>query len=189
MFYLAYDPNKIRRARQEALGMARAQDQEKHQGIKIVELGYKMGGRMLTKTRAMVPDIRGKHHLRFIKEEHVFITEKPSGRYIWHFVPEDPEKPAIKVAQALHNLLVNYNSTDSLRETPPMTTQSGRGEHAHLDMLGHKLFWSICMLHTNELTICHLITSINGSTSSDWRQWSSVQAFVQGEPDAVQCMG
>ncbi|KAG0702766.1 hypothetical protein GWK47_025015 [Chionoecetes opilio] len=44
-------------------------------------------------------------------------TEEPSGRYLWHFVPEDPvppEKPAFKVAQALYDLLVTYDSTDSL---------------------------------------------------------------------------
>ncbi|KAG0718570.1 hypothetical protein GWK47_052196 [Chionoecetes opilio] len=34
-------------------------------------------------------------------------------------------------------------------------------------MLGRKLFWSICVLHTNELPLRHLITSIDGPTSSD----------------------
>ncbi|KAG0713532.1 hypothetical protein GWK47_016035 [Chionoecetes opilio] len=34
-------------------------------------------------------------------------------------------------------------------------------------MLGRKLFWSICALHTNELPLRHLITSIDGPISSD----------------------
>ncbi|KAG0712866.1 hypothetical protein GWK47_017453 [Chionoecetes opilio] len=34
-------------------------------------------------------------------------------------------------------------------------------------MLGRKLFWSICVLHTNELPLRHLITSIDGPTLSD----------------------
>ncbi|KAG0714883.1 hypothetical protein GWK47_013237 [Chionoecetes opilio] len=34
-------------------------------------------------------------------------------------------------------------------------------------MLGRKLFWSICVLHTNELPCAPLITSIDGPTSSD----------------------
>ncbi|KAG0729761.1 hypothetical protein GWK47_029690 [Chionoecetes opilio] len=65
----------------------------------------------------MVPDSYGKLHPRLIREEHVSVTEEPSGRYLWHFVPEDPvppEKPAFKVAQALYDLLVTYDSTDSL---------------------------------------------------------------------------
>ncbi|KAG0727338.1 hypothetical protein GWK47_034849 [Chionoecetes opilio] len=89
-------------------------DQGKHQGTKIVGLGY--DGRK-DKTRAMVPDSYGKLHPRLIREEHVSVTEEPSGRYFWHFVPEDPvppEKPAFKVAQALYDLLVTYDSTDSL---------------------------------------------------------------------------
>ncbi|KAG0730199.1 hypothetical protein GWK47_028755 [Chionoecetes opilio] len=86
-----------------------------NQGTKIVGLGY--DGRK-DKTRAMLPDSYGKLHPRLIREEHVSVTEEPSRRYLWHFVPEDPvppEKPAFKVARALlYGLLVTYDSTDSL---------------------------------------------------------------------------
>ncbi|KAG0722208.1 hypothetical protein GWK47_044946 [Chionoecetes opilio] len=56
----------------------------------------------------MEPDSYGKLHPRLIREEHVSVTEEPSGRYLRHFVPEDPvppEKPVFKVAQALYDLL------------------------------------------------------------------------------------
>ncbi|KAG0722390.1 hypothetical protein GWK47_006057 [Chionoecetes opilio] len=143
-----------------------------NQGTKIVGLGY--DGRK-DKTRAMVPDSYGKLHPRLIREEHVSVTEEPSGRYLWHFVPEDPvppEKPAFKVAQALYDLLVTYDSTDSLIVLQGDSTRANTGwkggTHAHLEkMLGRKLFWSICLLHTNELPLRHLITSIDGPTSSD----------------------
>ncbi|KAG0719337.1 hypothetical protein GWK47_050703 [Chionoecetes opilio] len=123
----------------------------------------------------MVPDSYGKLHPRLIREEHVSVTEEPSGTYLWHFVPEDPvppEKPAFKVAQALYDLLVTYDSTDSLIVLQGDSTRANMGwkggTHAHLEkMLGRKLFWSICVLHTNELPLRHLITSINGPTSSD----------------------
>ncbi|KAG0720976.1 hypothetical protein GWK47_047364 [Chionoecetes opilio] len=123
----------------------------------------------------MVPDSYGKLHPRLIREEHVSVTEEPSGRYLWHFVPEDPvppEKPAFKVAQALYDLLVTYDSTDSLIVLQGDSTRANTGwkggTHAHLEkMLGRKLFWSICVLHTNELPLRHLITSIDGPTSSD----------------------
>ncbi|KAG0703609.1 hypothetical protein GWK47_024829 [Chionoecetes opilio] len=146
--------------------------QVKHQGTKIVGLGY--DGRK-DKIRAMVPDSYGKLHPRLIREEHVSVTEEPSGRYLWHFVPEDavpPEKPAFKVAQAIYDLLVTYDSTDSLIVLQGDSTRANTGwksgAHAHLEkMLGRKLFWSICVLHTNELPLRHLITSIDGPTSSD----------------------
>ncbi|KAG0723157.1 hypothetical protein GWK47_043166 [Chionoecetes opilio] len=123
----------------------------------------------------MVPDSYGKLHPRLIREEHVSVTEEPYGRYLWHFVPEDPvppEKPAFKVAQALYDLLVTYDSTDSLIVLQGDSTRANTGwkggTHAHLEkMLGRKLFWSICVLHTNELPLRHLITSIDGPTSSD----------------------
>lgn len=83
-----------------------------------------------------------------------------------------PEKPAFKVAQALYDLLVTYDSTDSLIVLQGDSTRANTGwkggTHAHLEkMLGRKLFWSICVLHTNELPLRHLITSIDGPTSSD----------------------
>ena len=109
MSYLVCDPNKLRRARQDAMASARDLDQGKHQGTRAVGLGY--DGRK-DKTRAMVPDCYGKLHPRLIREEHVSVTEEPSGRYLWHFVPEDPvppEKPAFKMAQALYDLLVTYD--------------------------------------------------------------------------------
>ena len=96
--------------------LARDIDEEKHHGVKIAGLGY--DGRQDTNTRAMVSDSHGKLHLRRIKEEHVTVTEEPEGRYLWHFVPDDPvypEKPALKVAQALYDFLVSYDSLESLQ--------------------------------------------------------------------------
>lgn len=54
MAYAACDPNKVRRARQEAMTMARTIDKEKSQGTNIIGLGY--DGRKDPRTRAMVPD-------------------------------------------------------------------------------------------------------------------------------------
>ena len=169
--YLACDPAKVRRARQKAMRLARDMDEEKHHGVKIAGLGY--DGRKDPNTRAMVSDSHGKLHLRRIKEEHVTVTEEPGGRYLWHFVPDDPvypEKPALKVAQALYDL-VSYDSLESLQvlqgDSTAINTGWKAGTHALLEkMLGRKLFWSICMLHTNELPLRHLITTMDGPTSS-----------------------
>lgn len=170
--FLACDPSKVRRARQEAMRMAKDLDDEKHEGNKIQGLGY--DGRKDPMTRAMVQDKNGKSHIRMIKEEHVSVTEEPSGQYLWHFVPEDavyPEKPALKVAQAIYDLLVAHDSTDSLRvlagDSTNMNTGWKGGTHALVEnLVGHKLYWAICMLHTNELVLRHLIVGLDGPTSS-----------------------
>ena len=113
--------------------------------------------------------------MKMVKEEHVSVTEEPSGRYLWHFVPEEPvhpEKPALKVAQALYDLLETHDSLDSLLvlqgDSTNMNTGWRGGTHALLEkMLGRKLFWAVCMLHTNELPLRHLIIGLDGPTSSD----------------------
>ena len=103
------------RARKTAMKEAIIIDEEKHQGDAIIGLSY--DGRRDKKTRAMVPDSFGKMRMRVITEEHETVTEEPSGKYLAHFTPEPPvhpEKPAERVADALYDLLVKHNSTESL---------------------------------------------------------------------------
>ena len=41
------------------------------------------------------------------------------------------------------------------------------GSNAHLErMLGRKLHWAICLAHTNELPLRHLIEQLDGKTCS-----------------------
>ena len=75
--------------------------------------GFSYDGRKDKHTRAMVTDSWGNTKMRMVKEEHVSVCEEPKGRYISHFVPDEPtypEKPALKVSQALYDLLVKHNS-------------------------------------------------------------------------------
>ena len=85
--YLACDPEKLRRARQVAMNQAKEKDKERGEGEKIIGLAY--DGRK-DNTRVMVPDSRGKLHVRVIKEEHISVTEEPSGSYLSHFTPDPP---------------------------------------------------------------------------------------------------
>ena len=69
-------------------------------------------------TRAMISDSTGKLKMKVITEEHESVTEEPSGRYLAHFVPRAPvnrEKPALKVAQGLLDILLDHMSTDSVQ--------------------------------------------------------------------------
>ena len=173
MSYLACDPNKIARARQAVMGNSQVKDNENYEGEKIIGMGY--DGRRDKQTRAMVADSTGKLKMRMITEEHMAVTEEPSGRYLTHFVPETPdssEKPALKVAQGLLHILEQHNSTQTIQllggDSTSMNTGWKGGSHALLErLLGRRLFWAICNLHTNELPLRHLIVAFDEPTSSD----------------------
>ena len=113
----------------------------------------------------MVPDSHGKLHRCKIQEEHVSVTDEPSGKYLAHFVPDDPlypEKPAQKNAEALFDILESHGSVETLNflggDSTAMNTGYRGGTHAWLEkLIKRKLFWGICMIHTNELPLCHLL--------------------------------
>ena len=102
------------------------------------------------------------------------MTAEPSGRYLLHFTPEYqeyPEKPAFKVAQALYDIFLKYDSTKSCIVLGGDSTNSNTGWRggtiAHLErLLGHKCHWVVCNIHTLELPLRHLITGIDGPTNS-----------------------
>ena len=173
MSYLACDPNKIARARQAAMKESQVRDNQKYESGEIIGMGY--DGRRDKHTRAMVADSTGKMKMRIVTEEHEAVTEEPSGRYLTHFVPEIPvssEKPALKVAQGLLDILEQHNSTQSSQflggDSTAMNTGWKGGSHALLEkLLGRRLYWGICNLHTNELPLRHLIAAFDGPTSSD----------------------
>ena len=128
MAYLACDPSKLYRARKAAMEDAREQDLEKHKEAKIVGMGY--DGRKDKHTRAMVEDSHGMVKMRMIKEEHISVTEEPDGKYLTHFVPEDPiypEKPALKTAQALYTILEKFDSLESLQILQGDSTNTNTG--------------------------------------------------------------
>ena len=184
--YLAVDPSKMVRARKAAMKDAVLTDEAKHEGEKIVGMSY--DGRRDKRTRAMVPDSFGKMRMRVITEEHESVTEEPSGQYLAHFTPEPPvhpEKPAEKVAEALYELLLKHDSTESLMllggDSCNTNTGYKGGTHAHLERkLGRRLFWAICNLHTNELVLRHLIVALDGPTSSDTGFTGPVCSLLSG---------
>ena len=105
--------------------MGGAKDKDRENQKQIVGLGY--DGRRDRHTRAMVEDCHGKKKMRMITEEHESVTEEPSGKYLGHFAPEPPvgrEKPAMKVAQGLLNILEQNSSTNSYHVL-------GRGLYQH----------------------------------------------------------
>lgn len=171
MEFLAMDPNKLRRARQTVMTKAQEKEEVRATEEKIESIYF--DGRK-DKTRAMLPDSRGQLHPKIIKEEHVSVTWEPHGRYLTHFTPEPavhPDKPAKKVAEALYDVLVKHNATETVinlgGDSYNGNTGWKGGTNAHLEkMLGHKCHWSVCLCHTNELPLRHLIEQLDGPTSS-----------------------
>ena len=169
--YLACDPSKLVRARKRAMSEAREESSDKQ--TKVVGIGY--DGRRDKHTLAMVPDkATGKSKMRMVVEEHESVTEEPCGHYLGHFTPKPPsgkEKPALKVAQGVVELLQKHDSTESLMVLAGDSTNSNTGwkggTHKWVEeLLGRRLFWAICNLHTNELNLRHLIAILDGPTSS-----------------------
>ena len=172
MVFLACDPSKLVRARKKVMTAAKGDNSEK--GSRQIE-AISYDGRKDRNTKAMIWDPAiGKEKLCKVTEEHESVVEEPTGRYIGHFKPDPPihpEKPALKVAQGLLKLLEENNSTQSLQvlggDSTNMNTGWRGGSHANLEeLLGRRLFWAICNLHTNELPLRHLITTLDGPTSS-----------------------
>ena len=170
MSYLACDPSKLVRARKRAMSEAREASDEQTQ---LVGIGY--DGRRDKHTWAWVPDkATGKSKMRMVVEEHESVTEEPSGQYLGHFTPKPPsgnEKPALKVAQGIVELLQKHDSTESLLVLAGDSTNSNTGwkggTHKWVEeLLGRRLCWSICNIHTNELLLRHLIAKLDGPTSS-----------------------
>ena len=171
--YLACDPSKLYRARKKVMADSRCKDKIERESGKIKGMSY--DGRKDRVTRVMVCDSLGKKKIRVISEEHESVTEEPSGMYLTHFVPKAPignEKPALKVAQGLLGILEENDSIGDLEFLGGDSTNTNTGwkggSHALLEqLLGRRLYWGICQIHTNELPLRHLIINLDGPTSSD----------------------
>ena len=108
---------------------------------------------------------------RLLKSNHITITQEPEGKYLHHFKLNEPavgEKPALKEAQGVFNWLRTHGGSKGLKVIGGVSmTGCHGGSIAHLErLMGHKWHWSICMIHTNQLPLRHLISQLDGPTNS-----------------------
>ena len=86
---------------------------------------------------------------RIEKQENISVTFEPGWfRYNWRGIDQT-------------TIVIGSDSTNSV------TGSGNDGGLTHLEkLIGRKCFWSICMLHTNELPLRYLIGNLDGPTNS-----------------------
>ena len=172
MSFLALDKSKVQRWRNKVMSEASSAadilcTEEDILGI------YFDSRKDITKFMDIDP-VTGHYHPRMKNENHVSVTSEPDGNYRYHFTPDEPVgpyKPAYMEALGLYNWMVPHKIDKSLLVLGGDSTNSNSGWKGGTlvwveKLCGEKKFWMICMLHTNELLIKHLITKLDGKSSS-----------------------
>lgn len=106
--------------------------------------------------------------LTHVKKEHYVLVEQPHGEYLTHLTVQSANAAAI--SEAILEFSGKYDINDTLKmigcdSTNVNTGCNGGAIHIIEEKIGHKLMWLICLLHTNELTLHHLFTKLDGKTT------------------------
>jgi hypothetical protein len=124
------------------------------------------------KAKAWVTLDCGTKVLRHIKEDHITLTDC-SGEFLMHFTKDKVE--GVKAGRVIALRMVTFLKTFGIDATLQMigadstnlNTGNNEGAIALLEkLLGRRLVWSICLLHTNKLPLRHLIDQLDGPTGS-----------------------
>jgi hypothetical protein len=114
----------------------------------------------------------GAKVVRHVKEDHITLTDA-EGEFLMHFTREkvDGVKAAKVVAIRILTFLRTFGIDATLRligaDSTNVNTGCKEGTIVILErLLGRRLVWSICLLHTNELPLRHLIEQLDGPTGS-----------------------
>ena len=111
----------------------------------------------------------GKYHQKTVIEEHYVVVGQPGEFYLTHVSPSDEKGRSI--AQCIFSSI----KATSLQETLAVVGSEGtaamtgiyKGATRCLEELCERpLQWAICLLHCNELPLCHVFQALDGSTKS-----------------------
>lgn len=155
---LVIDRNKVRRAKK-----ARTDLQHVSEVIEPLESIYFDGRKDTTRVR------HGSNHVKIVKEEHISIIQEPDSNYVGHVTP------AIGTARCVSSTVMDYfqsNDIDTSQVvaigcdgTAVNTGQKGGIIRQIEEKLKTPVHWFVCLLHTNELPLRHLVQTIDGKTS------------------------
>ena len=157
------DRSKIRRLRKD-LRTAACEIQRKE---KKTLLGLYFDGR---KDKTLVNLKKGKgYHRSVIVEEHISLVDEPGSSYLAHITTESGTAISIK------NSIVNFITQSELDvskfnvvgcDGTAVNTGSKGGVIALLEKKFKRPFqWVICLIHSNELPLRHLIQKLDGATT------------------------
>ena len=111
----------------------------------------------------------GKIYQSTCLEEHIVMVGEPGEYYLSHFSTEDGKGSSI--ADGIFSVIKGTDLEVNLAVigTDGAATMTGinKGCIRKLEeALQRPLQWVICLLHTNELPLCHIFVELDGSTKS-----------------------
>lgn len=110
-----------------------------------------------------------------VKEEHCSVCVEPGGEYVHHFTPSADESKGASPAEQIAGNLVEWMQTHGLDksliaiggDSTNLNTGWKGGVMQFVEKtLGRRFNWLVCMLHTNELPLRHLIENLDGKTGT-----------------------
>ena len=166
---LLVDKAKVSREQEREMlrVMAKAEEWMKTSGIDAIQFDGKD-----EKAKAWVTLECGTRVVRHVKEDHITLTDC-QGEFLMHFTREKVEgvKAGKVIALRIATFLNTFGISATLKlvgaDSTNLNTGNKEGAFALLEhLLGKRLVWSICLLHTNELPLRHLIASLDGPKGS-----------------------
>ena len=170
--HLLVDQAKVSREQEREMTrlIARADNWMRSSGIDAILFDGKD-----EKAKAWVTLPCGIKVIRHVKEDHISLTDA-EGEFLMHFTREkvDGVRAGQVIALIMSTFLKTFGIDSTLKmigaDSTNLNTGSKEGAIALLEKrLGKRLVWSICILHTNELPLRHLIKLLDGNASGAWQ--------------------
>ena len=171
--YLICDSKKVFRAKEHVMKTSKSEENTNIEKNSIT--GIFVDSRKDNTITLKQDESTGTYRKRIIKEAHMSVTEEPKGRYLTHYTPDTrtkSNKPAKQCAIGLYDWIKDRGIDLSLElmgsdTTNEMSGWKGGMLHHVEELLNRRLFRSFCWLHINELPFRHIMTKLDGPTSSD----------------------
>ncbi|KAK0048904.1 hypothetical protein Bpfe_021670 [Biomphalaria pfeifferi] len=156
------DKNKVHR---ERLNLRKGLQRDMRQSPKGITSIYFDGRRDTTLVKV---NRSGKWYGDTTVENHYVLVEEPGSSYLTHVTPSSGR--STDIANSIVTVIREQDASDSILAIGCDSTNANVGSRGgvirHLEVaLGRPLNWFICLLHTNELPLRHLFTTLDGPTS------------------------
>ena len=156
------DKNKVQRARKKARTNNLASS---NTALHLKSL-YFDGRRDQTLSQR---EIDGRLHQRTVVEEHITLLNEPQSQYVGHFTTASGSSQSIFNGMIAHldskEISIGEVTAIGCDGTAVNTGRNGGVIKLLEEHLDKPLQWIICLLHTNELPLRHLMKELDGGTS------------------------